>query len=150
MQMNRVEVAGHLAKKPEVRYLPASGLPVANVRLGQTYRFQDNSQQWYERTNWHSLSFYGDLSKVALSFDKGENIFVERAPSSSASLLRRTGPSVSLARSSCGTATSLLQRAELCFSAAARSARSRMPQNTESIPDPEGAPLSHDEDWPVR
>ena len=76
MQMNRVEVAGHLAKKPEVRYLP-SGLPVANVRLGQTYRFQDSSRQWQERTNWHSLSFYGDLSKVALSFDKGENIFVE-------------------------------------------------------------------------
>ena len=24
------------------------------------------------------------------------------------------------------------------------------PQNAESIPDPEGAPLSHDEDWPVR
>src|SRR3974390_1354658 len=76
MQMNRVEVAGHLAKKPEVRYLP-SGLPVANVRLGQTYRFQDSSRQWQERTNWHSLSFYGDLSKVALTFDKGENIFVE-------------------------------------------------------------------------
>jgi len=74
MQMNRVEVAGHLAKKPEVRYLP-SGLPVANVRLGQTYRFQDSSRQ--ERTNWHSLSFYGDLSKVALTFDKGANIFVE-------------------------------------------------------------------------
>ena len=48
-----------------------------NVRLGQTYRFQDSSHQWQEHTNWHSLSFYGDLSKVALSFDKGENIFVE-------------------------------------------------------------------------
>src|SRR5215467_13185374 len=76
MQMNRVEIAGHLAKRPEVRYLP-SGLPVANVRLGQTYRFQDSSQQWQERTNWHSLSFYGELSKVALTFEKGENIFVE-------------------------------------------------------------------------
>ena len=52
-------------------------MPVANVRLGQTYRFQDSSQQWQERTNWHSLSFYGDLSKLAATFDKGENIFVE-------------------------------------------------------------------------
>jgi len=76
MQMNRVEIAGYLVKKPELRHLP-SGMPVANARLGQTYRFQDNSQQWHERTNWHSLSFYGDLSKVALTFDKGDNIFVE-------------------------------------------------------------------------
>jgi len=76
MQMNRVVVAGHVAKKPEVRFLP-SGMPVANVRLGQTYRFQDSSHQWQERTNWHSLSFYGELSKLALTFDKGENIFVE-------------------------------------------------------------------------
>ena len=76
MQMNRVEIAGYIAKRPEVRYLP-SGLPVANARLGQTYRFQDNSQQWHERTNWHNLSFYGDVSKVAVTFEKGDNVFVE-------------------------------------------------------------------------
>src|ERR1700747_2152262 len=76
MQMNRVEIAGHLSKRPEVRFLP-SGTPVANVRLGQTYRFQDGSQKWQERTNWHNLSFYGDLSKIAQTFEKGENIFVE-------------------------------------------------------------------------
>jgi len=76
MQMNRVEIAGYLTKKPEVRYLP-SGMPVANARLGQTHRYQDSNQQWQERTNWHNLSFYGDLSKVAVTFDKGENIFIE-------------------------------------------------------------------------
>src|SRR5438477_66265 len=66
MQMNRVEVAGFLSKRPEIRYLP-SGTPVANVRLGQSYRFQDGNKQWQERTNWHNLSFYGDLSAVALA-----------------------------------------------------------------------------------
>lgn len=76
MQMNRVEVAGHLVKRPEVRYLP-SGTPVANARLGQTYRFQDGNRQWQERTNWHNLSFYADLSKIATAFDKGDNIFIE-------------------------------------------------------------------------
>ena len=68
MQMNRVEVAGFLSKRPEIRYLP-SGTPVANVRLGQSYRFQDGNKQWQERTNWHNLSFYGDLSAVALGFE---------------------------------------------------------------------------------
>jgi single-strand DNA-binding protein len=76
MQMNRIEIAGYLAKKPEVRYLP-SGTPVANARLGQSYRYQDGNQKWNEQTNWHSLSFYGDLANVAVNFDKGENLYVE-------------------------------------------------------------------------
>lgn len=76
MYLNRVEIAGYLAKKPEVRYLP-SGTPVANARLGQTQRYQDGNQQTQEHTNWHNLSFYGDLSKVALTFDKGDNLYVE-------------------------------------------------------------------------
>lgn len=76
MYINRVEIAGYLAKKPEVRYLP-SGTPVANARLGQTQRYQDGNQQNQEHTNWHNLSFYGDLSKVALTFDKGDNLYVE-------------------------------------------------------------------------
>ena len=40
MQRNRLEVVGYLAAKPALRYLP-SGTPVANVRLGESYRFQD-------------------------------------------------------------------------------------------------------------
>ena len=76
MYLNRVEIAGYLAKKPEVRYLP-SGTPVANARLGQTQRYQDGNQQAQEHTNWHNLSFYGDLSKVALTYEKGDNLYVE-------------------------------------------------------------------------
>ena len=147
MQMNRVEVAGHLVKKPEVRYLP-SGLPVANVRLGQTYRFQDSSRQWQERTNWHSLSFYGDLSKVALSFDKGENIFVEGTieqreftPKDGA---KRVVNEIIVRH------CHLIAPARGVVSSSAAAAEDA-PQNAESIsPDPEGARLSHDEDWPVR
>lgn len=76
MQRNRLEVVGYLAAKPAVRYLP-SGMPVANARLGESYRYQDADGKPQQHTNWHSLSFYGDLSKVALTFDKGDNIFVE-------------------------------------------------------------------------
>lgn len=76
MQMNRVEVAGYVSKKPEIRHLP-SGTPVANVRLGQSYRYQDSKQQWQEHTNWHNLSFYGELSNLAIGYEKGENIYVE-------------------------------------------------------------------------
>ena len=76
MQRNRLEVVGYLAAKPVRRRL-ASGTPVANVRLGESYRYQDGDSKTQQHTNWHSLSFYGDLSRVAMTFEKGDNIFVE-------------------------------------------------------------------------
>ena len=76
MQRNRLEVGGYLATKPALRYLP-TGTPVANVRLGESYRFQDPEGKPQQHTNWHNLSFYGDLSRVATTFEKGDNIFVE-------------------------------------------------------------------------
>lgn len=76
MQRNRFEVEGYLGAKPALRSLP-SGTQVANVRLAEGYRYQDGEGKWQQHTNWHNLSFYGDLSRVAMRFDKGDNIFIE-------------------------------------------------------------------------
>jgi single-strand DNA-binding protein len=76
MQKNRIELAGYLAAKPEVRYLP-SGTPVANARLAEGYKFKDRNDHLQEHTNWHSIVFYGELSEIAVGFEKGDNIFVE-------------------------------------------------------------------------
>ena len=76
MQRNRLEVLGFLATKPTLRYLP-SGTPVANVRLGESYRYQDGDGKPQQHTNRHNLSFYGDLSRIATTFEKGDNLFVE-------------------------------------------------------------------------
>jgi single stranded DNA-binding protein len=75
MQENRFQLAGHLAAKPTLSYLPSS-VPVANARLGQTYRFtrDDNPA---EHTNWFSLVFYGDLAMLATELEKGTNLYVE-------------------------------------------------------------------------
>jgi single-strand DNA-binding protein len=76
MQRNRIELAGYLAAKPQVRHLP-SGTPVANARLAEGYRYNDRNDHVQEHTNWHSIVFYGELSEIALGFDKGDNVFVE-------------------------------------------------------------------------
>jgi single-strand DNA-binding protein len=76
MQANRVELAGYLAATPELRFLP-SGTRVANVRLGETYRFSGRDGKAQSHTNWHSLVFYNDLADVAISYEQGENIHVE-------------------------------------------------------------------------
>jgi single-strand DNA-binding protein len=75
MQENRFQLAGYLAAKPTLRYLPSS-IPVANARLGQTYRFTHNDQP-AEHTNWFSLMFYGDLAILATELEKGANLYVE-------------------------------------------------------------------------
>lgn len=76
MQKNRMEVAGYLAAQPTLRYLP-SGTPVANGRLGESYTYKDSEGKPQKHTNWHSLSFYGELSAIAMTFEKGDNIFAE-------------------------------------------------------------------------
>lgn len=76
MQMNRIELAGYLATKPELRYLP-SGTKVANVRLGETYHFTGRDGKHQSHTNWHSLVFYNEIADIALTYEQGENIHVE-------------------------------------------------------------------------
>ena len=75
MQENRFQLAGYLAAKPILSYLPSS-MPVAKARLGQTYRFSRNDKP-SEHTNWFSLVFYGDLATLATELEKGTNLYVD-------------------------------------------------------------------------
>jgi single-strand DNA-binding protein len=76
MQHNRLQVAGYLAAKPELRFLP-SGTKVANARLGESYRFKGKDQKVETHTNWHRLTFYNELADLAVSFEQGDNLFAE-------------------------------------------------------------------------
>ena len=73
---NRIEVTGYLTDNPARRFL-GSGTPVANVRLGETYGFRDRDGKIQKQTNWHSLSFYSELAELAMTFEKGDHLFVE-------------------------------------------------------------------------
>ncbi len=74
MQSNRLELTGYLAGPCQHRVLP-SGTPVANGRLGQTYQYR-TKEGTNRHTNWFNLTFYGELSTVALTYQKGDNIHV--------------------------------------------------------------------------
>jgi single-strand DNA-binding protein len=74
MQTNRFELSGFIAGKPEIRHLP-SGTAVANARIGQTHQFQ-TKEGAKKHTNWFNLSFYGELSAIAATYEKGDNIHV--------------------------------------------------------------------------
>ncbi len=76
MQHNRFQVAGYLAAKPELRFLP-SGTKVANARLGETYKFKGKDEKVETHTNWHRLTFYNEMADLAVSFEQGDNLFAE-------------------------------------------------------------------------
>jgi single-strand DNA-binding protein len=77
MQKNRIELAGYVAGRADrVRYLP-SGTKVANIRLGESYRYKGKDNQQVTHTNWHALTFYDDFADLAMTFEKGDNLFVE-------------------------------------------------------------------------
>ncbi len=90
MQKNRIEVAGYVSAKPTLRHLP-SVTPVANVRLGESHTYTDADGKSHKHTNWHSLSFYGDLSSIAMTFDKGETFLPKERSNSANSRRRMTG-----------------------------------------------------------
>jgi single-strand DNA-binding protein len=143
--MNRIEIAGYLARKPEIRYLP-SGTPVANARLGQSYRYQDSNQKWNEHTNWHSLSFYGDLANVAVTFEKGENLYVE-GTIEQREFTPKDGSTRTInevvVRHCHGIAPSKQAAAATGSAAGNNTSATR-----EAVPVPEDT--NHDDDWPVR
>jgi single-strand DNA-binding protein len=140
MQMNRVEIASYLTKRPELRYLP-SGTPVANARLGQTYRYEDSANKSHECTNWHQLSFYGDLAKLVANYEKGSNLFVHGTIQQ-----REFTPKDGSKR----VINEIVVR-HCHLIAPPRAAAAASPASgsaaAEPVPNLEGAP---DDDWPVR
>ena len=75
MQENRFHLAGYLAAKPTLRFLP-SGTAVAHAQLGQSYQYSHHGKPG-EHTNWFDLVFYGDLANLAVELEEGTNLYVE-------------------------------------------------------------------------
>jgi single-strand DNA-binding protein len=75
--LNRVMLLGNLGADPELR-VTKGGQAVMQLRLATTERFKDQSGNWSDRTEWHSVVVWGKraegLSKV---LRKGSSIFVE-------------------------------------------------------------------------
>lgn len=50
---------------------------MANARLGETYTIKRTTGNGSDQhTNWHALTFYGDLATAAARLEKGAHLFV--------------------------------------------------------------------------
>jgi single-strand DNA-binding protein len=76
--LNKVSLIGNLGSDPEMRYMPNGGA-VANIRVATTETWNDKSTgQKQERTEWHSISFFGKVAEIANEYlKKGSQVYVE-------------------------------------------------------------------------
>ena len=75
--LNKVMLIGNLGQDPELRYTQ-SGTAVLNLRLATNQRWKDQSGEWKDRTEWHSVIVWakrGEALNKILS--KGSSIYVE-------------------------------------------------------------------------
>ena len=75
--LNKVTLIGRLGQDPEIRYTP-SGSAVASVNIATNDYWTDKQGEKQERTEWHSLVFWGKLADRAQSYlKKGSQVYVE-------------------------------------------------------------------------
>ena len=76
--INKVILVGNLGQDPETRYLPSGGA-VTNIRVATSESWSDKqSGEKKERTEWHTVVFFGRLAEIAGEYlKKGRQVYVE-------------------------------------------------------------------------
>ena len=76
--INKVLLIGNLGQDPETRYMP-SGDAMTNIRVATSETWKDkNTGDTQERTEWHSVVFFGRLAEIAAQYlRKGSKVYIE-------------------------------------------------------------------------
>jgi single-strand DNA-binding protein len=75
--VNKVILIGNLGRDPETRYT-TGGDAVTNIRIATTETWKDKAGEKQEKTEWHSVVFFGRQAEIAGEYlKKGRQIYVE-------------------------------------------------------------------------
>lgn len=76
--VNKVILVGSLGADPETRYT-ASGVAITSIRIATSESWKDKqSGEKVEKTEWHSITFFGRLAEVASEYlRKGAQVYIE-------------------------------------------------------------------------
>src|SRR6266849_8336164 len=75
--VNKVILVGNLGRDPETRYT-TGGDAVTNIRVATTDTWKDKNGEKQERTEWHTVVFFGRQAEIAGEYlKKGRQIYVE-------------------------------------------------------------------------
>jgi single-strand DNA-binding protein len=74
--VNKVILLGNLGQAPETRALK-NGTLLTTASLATSERFKQG-EEWKDRTEWHSVIFYGKLAEIARDYlRKGSKVYIE-------------------------------------------------------------------------
>ncbi|MCC6954868.1 MAG: single-stranded DNA-binding protein [Deltaproteobacteria bacterium] len=77
MSLNKVLIMGNLGADPELRFTQ-SQTAVCTLRVATTDRRKDQSGEWVEHTEWHSVVVWGKQAENCNTYlKKGRQVFVE-------------------------------------------------------------------------
>jgi single-strand DNA-binding protein len=75
--VNKVILIGNLGRDPETRYT-TGGDAVTNIRIATTDTWKDKNGEKQERTEWHTVVFFGRQAEIAGEYlKKGRQVYVE-------------------------------------------------------------------------
>ncbi len=77
ISVNKVILLGNLGQDPDVRATP-SGKQVSTIRMATSRKYKDQSGEWQENTEWHSVVLWGWLADNAAQYlKKGSKVYIE-------------------------------------------------------------------------
>jgi len=78
MNLNKAELIGNLAVKPEVKTLP-SGQTVASFRMATNHTWKDaKTKQTKRNTEYHSVTAWGRLGEIVGKYlKKGDKVYID-------------------------------------------------------------------------
>lgn len=75
--LNKVQIIGNLGRDPEIRHTN-DNRPIANLSVATSERWNDQSGQQQEKTEWHRVVVFGKLAEVIQKYlKKGDNVYFE-------------------------------------------------------------------------
>lgn len=75
--LNKHILIGRLGQDPDIR-TTQSGTTVANMSIATSSRYKDGNGEWQEKTEWHRVTAWGKLAKIARDYlSKGSQVFIE-------------------------------------------------------------------------
>jgi single-strand DNA-binding protein len=75
--VNKVTLMGRLGMDPELRHSQAGGA-VLRLRMATTDRYVDKSGERQERTEWHTVVFFGNRAEgLAKHLGRGDGVCIE-------------------------------------------------------------------------
>jgi single-strand DNA-binding protein len=78
MYLNRAIILGNLTRDPELRYLPASGTPVASFSVATNRAWTDETGTRQESAEFHQVIVYGAQAEPsAAHLRRGQLVLVE-------------------------------------------------------------------------